>query len=189
MNKKLYLIAGANGSGKTTLARELLANENICFLNADEYAKELSPKDLSKVKITAGKKLFHELDRCIKNNLSFAIETTLAGSLYVKIIKHLQKEGYKVHLIYVFLDSPQMCIARIKGRVKQGGHYIPDIDVHRRYFRSLKNFWNCYKDIVDSWGLYYNGTGQNIFVASGTKVDIDILNPLLYNLFHKGLNQ
>ena len=82
-----------------------------------------------------------------------------------------------------------MCIARIKGRVKQGGHYIPDIDVRRRYFRSLKNFWNCYKDIVDSWGLYYNGSGQNIFVASGTKVDIDILNPLLYNLFHKGLNQ
>ena len=188
MDKKLYLIAGANGSGKTTLARELLVNENISFLNADEYAKELNPEDLSKVKISAGKKLFEELEKCINCGFSFAIETTLAGSLYVKIIKNLQKKGYKVHLIYVFLDSPQMCIARIKGRVKQGGHYIPDLDVRRRYTRSLKNFWTCYKDIVDSWGLYYNGSGQSVFVANGTKDGIDILNPSLYDTFHKGLN-
>ena len=188
MNKKLYLIAGANGSGKTTLARELLANEDISFLNADEYAKQLNPEDFSKVKISAGKKLFEELDRCAAHGLSFAIETTLAGSLYVKVIKNLQKKGYKVHLIYVFLDSPQMCIARIKGRVKQGGHYIPDTDVHRRYARSLKNFWTCYKDIVDSWGLYYNGSGQSVFVASGTKDGIDILNPSLYDIFCKGLD-
>ena len=41
--KKLYIIAGANGSGKSTIAKELLSDENLVFLNADDIAKELSP--------------------------------------------------------------------------------------------------------------------------------------------------
>ena len=144
MKKVLYLIAGANGSGKTTLANELLSEEELTFLNADEIAKKLSPTDIEKVRITAGKELFNRLNACVQEGKSFALETTLSGSLYVKIIEELRQKGYITHLVYVFLDNPDMCIERIKTRVKEGGHYIPDEDVRRRYNRSIKNFWNTY---------------------------------------------
>lgn len=40
MSRKLYLIAGPNGSGKTTLAKELIKEEKVTFLNADEIANQ-----------------------------------------------------------------------------------------------------------------------------------------------------
>lgn len=47
--------------------------------------------------------------------------------------------GYEVHLIFVALDSPERCIARIRARALRGGHFIPDADVRRRYKRSIAN--------------------------------------------------
>ncbi len=187
MGKTAYLIAGANGSGKTTLAKELLADEKLTFLNADEIAIKLCPKNLESVRISAGKELFKQLDACVQKGKSFALETTLSGNLYVKVIEELKKKGYKTHLVYVFLDTPDMCIERIKSRVRKGGHYIPDEDVKRRYKRSLKNFWDVYKDVVDSWMLYYNGPENNVLVATGDMEDIDITDKILYNVFMKGL--
>lgn len=189
MSKTAYLIAGANGSGKTTLARGLLADEKLTFLNADEIAMKLCPENLESVRITAGKELFKQLETCIQKGKSFALETTLSGNLYVKVIEGLKKKGYKTHLVYVFLDNPDMCIERIKTRVKEGGHYIPDEDVKRRYKRSFNNFWNVYKGIVNSWVLYYNGPEKNVLVATGEPEKIDIHDETLYNSFKKGLKK
>ena len=47
--------------------------------------------------------------------------------------------GYEIHLIFVALDSPERCIARIRARALRGGHFIPDADVRRRYKRSIAN--------------------------------------------------
>ena len=70
----LYIIAGANGSGKSTLASELLSEENIEFLNADDIAKELCPDNIESVKIKAGKIVLEKLDKLLLNKKSFAIE-------------------------------------------------------------------------------------------------------------------
>lgn len=55
--KEVIIIAGANGSGKTTFAKKLLTTLNYKFLNADEIAKRLSPKDIKKLSKKKGK--FH----------------------------------------------------------------------------------------------------------------------------------
>ncbi len=182
--KKLYIIAGANGSGKSTFAKELLKCERLDFLNADDLAKKLSPHDIEKVKIAAGKELFKQLDKVLQNGDSFAIETTLSGSVHVKTIARAKAAGYKVILIYVFLDNPEMCIARIKGRVKSGGHFIPDDDVRRRYRRSFHNFETVYKELADAWFLYYNGMEQ-VAVANYADGKTEILNTELFGLFQE----
>ena len=58
MIKKLYIIAGPNGSGKTTLAKELVKEDKIAFLNADEIAKKRSDK----FGIKSGRILLTKLD-------------------------------------------------------------------------------------------------------------------------------
>jgi predicted ABC-type ATPase len=85
-SKHLYIIAGANGSGKSTFCSEFLQEEPLTFLNADDIAKSICPENMESVKISAGKELYGRLNNLLENKESFAIETTLSGSNYVKVI-------------------------------------------------------------------------------------------------------
>ena len=188
MQKKiLYIIAGANGSGKSTLASELLPSENLDFLNADEVAKEICPENIESVKIKAGKIVLSRLEKLLNTEKSFAIETTLSGKNHIKTIERAKKIGYQVVLIYSYLDSPILCENRIKIRVLNGGHNIPKEDIIRRFYRSKKNFWNIYKNLVDEWNLFYNGNSEYNLVAQYSNNDVEIFNENLYNEFIKDL--
>ena len=189
MNRKtFYVLAGANGSGKSTIAKELLQEQKLEYINADDIAKELNPTDISRVKISAGKETKRRIENCFKEKLSFAVETTLSGNNYIKTFEEAKKSGYRIILLYTFVDNAKTCIERIKVRVKNGGNPVPDEDVIRRYKRSISNFWNKYKSLADEWLLYYNGNENYVFVAQQSKgKDIEIINENLYTLFRKNL--
>lgn len=185
---ELFLIAGANGSGKTTLAKELLPEFGLEFVNADEIAGELNPGNVDKVKIAAGIMVFTKIDSLVTQGKSFAIETTLSGRYLVRFIQELKEKEYVVTLIYVFLDNPELAIDRIKVRVRTGGHFVPDQDVRRRFYRGKKNFWSIYKDLANYWEIYYNGEHGFIQVATGEKQNLTIIDETLFELFKGGLD-
>ena len=66
------------------------------------------------------------------------METTLAGHGATGIMRQAALAGYETSLIYVSLGDPELHIERVRLRVAQGGHDIPDSDIRRRYWRSLK---------------------------------------------------
>lgn len=189
-NKKiLYIIAGANGSGKSTLAEVLLKEKNLKFLNADEIAKEIAPNAINSVPISAGKIYFKRLKEFFKHNYSFAVESTLSGNNIIRIIQQAQKQNYKIILIYSFLKDCTICIERVKTRVKNGGHNVPKEDIIRRYYKSIVNFWDKYKNIVDEWTLFYNGYEYApVIVSVGTKENYEVVNSKLEKNFTKILN-
>jgi predicted ABC-type ATPase len=154
--KTLYIIAGANGSGKTTFAKSFASLNDLYFINADEIAKELDSKDISKYKVKAGKIFFQELESNLKKDKSFVIETTLSGKYLIKYIQKAKELDFHISLIYLFLETPTTNILRVKNRVLNGGHDIPTKDIIRRFYRSKNMFWNIYKNIVDEWIIYYN---------------------------------
>lgn len=184
---KLFLIAGANGSGKTTLAKELLPEFELEFVNADQIALELNPGNVDKVKIAAGKNFFNKIEGLIAQEKSFAIETTLSGQYLARFIKNLKEKSYLITLIFIFLDNPEISIARIKVRVKNGGHFVPDQDVQRRFWRGKNNFWSIYKNLADYWEIYYNGEQGFIQVATGEVSNMTIIDEALFELFKGGL--
>jgi len=186
--KEIYIIAGHNGSGKSSFAREFLAEKNIPFINADDISKEISPHP-ENVKITAGKIFFKKLKEFSKSNLSFAIESTLSGKYLVPYIKKWNQLDFKVHIIFLFLDSPETAIQRIKLRVLKGGHHIPDHDVIRRYSRSIFNFWYLYRNIVSDWELYFNGKDELVQIAFGKNNEYIILNEFLFEQFRSKFNE
>ncbi len=185
--KIFYLVAGANGSGKTTLSKKLLPTDDLVFLNADEIAKSINPNNLETVKITAGKEVLKQFQNILESGKNLAMETTLSGIFHLKMIENAKSYGYKIVLIYTFLNNPKVCINRIKVRVKMGGHNIPDADVYRRYKRSKNNFLNLYNKKVDEWGLYYNGENVFIKIAQGINGHIDIFDKDLYYDFTKDI--
>lgn len=183
-NKVLYIIAGANGSGKSTLANVLLKEKNLEFLNADEIAKEIAPNAINSVPIKAGKEYFKRLAVYFKQKKSFAVESTLSGNNIIRIIKKARLEHYKIILIYSFLQNCTNCIERVKKRVENGGHNVPEEDIIRRYYKSVLKFWKEYRFIVDEWTMFFNGYEYApIIVSFGTKDNFDIINKEMQNKF------
>lgn len=187
--KILYIIAGANGSGKSTLAEVLLKAKNLEFLNADEIAKEICPEAINSVPISAGKLYFKKLNEYFYNNKSFAVESTLSGNNIVRIINKAKLQNYKVILVYSFLQSCAVCIERVKKRVENGGHNVPEEDVVRRYYKSIAKFWNEYRFMVDEWTMFYNGYDYApIIVSFGIKNNYTVINIEMQSKFIGILN-
>ncbi len=183
--KILCIIAGANGSGKSTLANVFLKEKNMEFLNADDIAKEICPEAINSVPISAGKLYFKKLNEYLYKNKSFAVESTLSGNNIIKIINSAKQKNYKIILIYSFLQNCTMCIERVKKRVANGGHNVPEEDIIRRYYKSIIKFWNTYRFLVDEWTMFYNGYNYApIIVSYGTKDNFNIVNSKMQNEFN-----
>ena len=65
--------------------------------------------------------------------ISFNQETTLCGKSIIKNITEAKSLGYFIELHYVGVDSVEIAKARVKHRVMQGGHAIPERDIEKRY--------------------------------------------------------
>lgn len=156
MEKKCYVIAGPNGAGKTTFAREFLPTEAEClnFINADLIAQGLAPFKPDKIAIEAMRIMIQQIDECVKRNESFAFETTFSGKGYVKKIKDWEMRHYEIIIYYLSLPSVEFAIERVKLRVAQGGHNVPEQDIIRRFERSWDNFEKLYKPLADVWIVY-----------------------------------
>ena len=137
LKKKCYIIAGSNGAGKTTFANEFLPVEAEClnFVNADLIAHGLSPFQPEKICVGAGRLMIQQIEECVRKNESFAFESTLSGKGYGKHIKRWKAQGYEIIIYYLKLASVEIAIERVKLRVAQGGHDVPERDIKRRFHR------------------------------------------------------
>jgi predicted ABC-type ATPase len=167
--KKVIIIAGPNGAGKSTFAREFLPNEAGClvFINADLIAAGLSPFQPELMAIKAGRLMLEEMERYARLGESFAIETTLSGLGYVKLIREWRKAGYDVKLMFLGLSSPEQAIERVQERVRQGGHDIPEMVIRRRFWQGLKRFQETYKTEVNRWWWYDNSGNRPVLLEEG----------------------
>lgn len=167
--QRILIIAGPNGAGKTTFALQFLPHEAGCpeFINADLIAQGLSPFSPEAAAFQAGKIMLGLISAHVREGKSFAFETTLSGLAYARSIPIWRRRGFHVKLIFLNLPSIDMALARIRARVAQGGHNIPESVVRRRFGRGLQNFERVYKRLVNSWVVYDNSGPAPLFLDSG----------------------
>lgn len=171
ISKKIIIIAGPNGAGKTTFAGEFLPNEAGCpnFVNADLIAAGLAPFAPDAVAFRAGRLMLAEIRNHARLGESFAFETTLSGRYYARLIPQWQLSGYSVKLFFLKLVSPELAIARVRQRVQNGGHNVPEPVIRRRFAGGLVNFDALYKPVVDEWALYDNSGPIPLLLQEGVK--------------------
>jgi predicted ABC-type ATPase len=163
----LYIIGGANGSGKTTTAKQILPDFlNVYeYLNADEIAAGLSPFRPESVAIQAGKLMLQRLTYFVEHQVDFAFETTLSGLSYIRFLQKCLIQNYQINLIYFWLQSPDLAVARVRQRVASGGHNIPEATIIRRYYRSQYNLIHAYLALCQTWIIYDNSNFPSQLVA------------------------
>jgi predicted ABC-type ATPase len=72
-------------------------------------------------------------------------------------------------LIFFWLETVELAKERVKIRVSEGRHNIPEEVIERRYKSGLKNFFLIYKDQVDEWMFVDNSYGNFDLVSKGNK--------------------
>ena len=175
----LYIIAGCKGAGKTTASYTILPKILQCkeFINADEIARGISPFQPEKAAIAAGRIMLQRIDELLYLKVDFAIETTLTTKSYIKMIGVAKRSGYNIKLAYLWLNNVDLAIARVKARVKDGGHNIPEDVIRRRYKKSIFNLINYFIGLCDYWLVFDNSGESFTFVADGD----NIKGPSIYN--------
>lgn len=75
----------------------------------------------------------------ILQGTKFTFETVMSDASKVELMKFSRENGFKTYLYYVCTLSPVINVARVKQRVKVGGHPVPENLIVSRYERSLEN--------------------------------------------------
>jgi predicted ABC-type ATPase len=133
--------AGTNGAGKSAIIGELLAATGGEYFNPDILARQLVVAGMAPVEANAEawRTGFAALRRSIARNENFSFETTLGGRSITEELHVAIERGRDVCIWYVGLESPELHIARVRARVKRGGHDIPVAKIRERYSKSLAN--------------------------------------------------
>lgn len=171
-----WIIAGPNGAGKTTFALEYLPQiaSRVRFINADLIAAGLSPLAPERELLTASRIFLREIAERVATREDFALETTLAGRSYLRLVERLRAAGWRVELIYLALPSALMSKLRVAERVAHGGHNIPAADIERRFPRSLRHLLDEFSHRVDACTCFMNdgASPQMVFEQHGDNRDV-----------------
>jgi predicted ABC-type ATPase len=148
---EVIVLGGPNGAGKTTSAQRLLPQDLriLEFVNADEIARGLPPFNPDGRAVEAGRLMLKRIRGLVEARESFAFETICAGRGHVQMLRACHVAGYRVTLFFLWLPSPEIAVARVARRVRQGGHHVPPDVVHRRYHAGLRNMRHLYLPLAD----------------------------------------
>ena len=141
----LVFLAGPNGAGKSTFFETYLAGLGIPFVNADRFARLLREADPGAAAEDVDREAFNGAEKLrgafIDAELSFCTETVFSDPAGAKLtlLRKARQHGFAIFLIFIGLSGPQLSIARVAQRVREGGHDVADAKLESRFPRTLKN--------------------------------------------------
>ncbi len=123
----VVVLGGPNGAGKSTAAPRLLRGSLKVdeFVNADTLAQGLSAFKPQEVAVEAGRLTLARLDALEQQGKSFAFEATLASQTLARRVERRKDCGYRVHVVYLWLPSVDLALARVAERVRVGVTTLP----------------------------------------------------------------
>lgn len=125
------------------MAGALVRGEGGEYYNPDEATRImllddplLEPETANSLAWLEGKRL---LEKAISDSLNFTLETSLGGNTIPALLRLAAGSGLALRIWFVALGSAEDHIARVKARVKHGGHDIPEVKIYQRYDTSRAN--------------------------------------------------
>ncbi|MBS7806597.1 zeta toxin family protein [Variovorax sp. PCZ-1] len=159
-----YLLAGPNGAGKSSLYRAAVKDGLIPsraeFVNADLYERDHLQHiaDLQQRSEAARDWADTRRATLIASGDSFVSETVFSHSSKIALIQEAQAAGYVVVLLVVCMDQPERLLLRVRQRVSEGGHNVPDQRILDRYPRTLANLQQAVREA--DMAILYDNPGE-----------------------------
>lgn len=113
----------------------------------------------------AGRAMLARLHLLATQRKNIAFESTLASRTFAPWIRDLTSTGYRFHLFYFWMPSPDACIRRVRERQALGGHSVPEETIRRRYDAGIRNFFELYSPLATSWKFFDNSDAPRRVVA------------------------
>lgn len=176
---RLWIVAGPNGCGKSTAySRSDVAefDGSVWIINPDLLTKRLQSHEalqLMQANLEAVQRIEAWLKASIDVHQTIGVETVLSTPKYRPLVSAAKAKGFDVRLIYVFVDTLERQLDRIRLRVTKGGHDVPRDKVATRRKRSFEQlpwfFWNA-----DQAWILDNSAAEPKLVARKNKSDVSI---------------
>ena len=133
----LIVLAGPNGSGKSSLYETRIAPSfSVPFINADIIQRdELGESDVNAA-YKAARIAAERRDEFLAQRRSFVTESVFSHPSKLDFIREAKKLDYRVMIFHVCVEDPDLSVARVGERVKEGGHPVPEEKIRQRYDRN-----------------------------------------------------
>ena len=138
---RILVLAGVNGAGKSSIGGDMLRQAGITWFNPDTFTRELveaTGSPLADANAAAWQEGVRRLDAAIAHGEDYAFETTLGGNTIAARLRDASA-SHELLMWFCGLDSPERHMARVRLRVSQGGHDIPEAKIRERYRTSIAN--------------------------------------------------
>ena len=169
-----WIVAGPNGSGKSSLYNETNIEGwggSVWIINPDLLTLSIVESEgLSQAaaNLAAVQRVEAWLDASLEVYQTIGVETVLSSPKYQRLVESAQLRGFEVRMIYVTLRTPEEQLARIRLRVSEGGHDVPEDKVRSRRRRSFEQLaWFARQ--VDRLFIFDNSGGEPVLMASCTR--------------------
>jgi predicted ABC-type ATPase len=121
------------------------------------------------VTLSAGRQMLRHIHQLVDRQASFGLETTCAGRSYVRLLQKCKSDGWRITLLFLWLDSPESAIDWVARRVAEGGHSAPAGLTRRRYRAGLASLLDLYLPLADEAEIYDNSGSERILIAEKRK--------------------
>ena len=197
------LIAGPNGASKSTFTDKRLKQLGFPVFDPDAIARQMfgrHPAD-RKEALSATQEATRRVRKHFENGESVGLETVFSDIEGYKLglLREAQSAGFRTVLIFIGVDSADICITRVMDRVQDGGHDVPDEVIRERFPRSFANLKKALPIVdlgilIDNSGCYgpkgIDGDGlrhyQFAVVACGKSVVLEAELPRWFTEYGVG---
>lgn len=136
MNPVLALLAGPNGAGKSTLYETRVAPSlKAPFVNADLIQRDDLGDPSPEAAYRAAELAANRRDALLAERKSFATETVFSHPSKLDLVRRAKAHGFLVILFHIGVETADLSVERVRSRVEEGGHGVPEDKVRARYDR------------------------------------------------------
>lgn len=171
---ELWAIVGGNGSGKSTFFKQFLEPQGIPFINADVIAKEISPDNPVDASYAAAELASKQREQAIKDHQNFCFETVFSHPSKIDLLAQAKAAGYEINLVVIYLCNADLNKARVKQRVSEGGHDVPEEKIEARISKTHDNIAVAV-DLCDYVYLFDNSSYELPFQRVATREESNII--------------
>ncbi|WP_339815881.1 zeta toxin family protein [uncultured Imperialibacter sp.] len=140
---RLFVIGGCNGSGKSSYAKAVTPIGVESFDYDKEFLKVYNAMYDSELRAEIAHNKTRQLlkdsvTNSIKLQRDFCYETNF-NSTPMHWPEMFRAAGFELNLFFFCLDSVEKAKERVRIRVENGGHFVPDNEIEERYKLGFEN--------------------------------------------------